>query len=332
VKLSRVFEPISINGLEIKNRVARTGHGEHLSHQYVDDRFIAYHEARAKGGCGLSIFGAATVDDSSGTLGVIAHDDVIPRFQKLMTRINPHGMRAFQQLWHGGHLYQTMGGDPPPSVSLVPSPNPAHFAPYPIVGLPMDREEIARIVRAFADSAVRCREGGLHGVELHAAHSYLFYQFLSPVTNTRDDEYGGSLENRMRFIVEVYRAVRKAVGEDFVIGCRLSATQQGAGLHEEDLKTVAQRLQQLGVNYFTGGWGDYFRLETMIGGMQEPLGYENTVRAQDLRGHQSAQDSRGPNSYPGGSGATVARWGIGAGRNGSRPDRRSRSREKNLGR
>lgn len=272
--LSKIFEPITINKLEIKNRIVRTGHGEHLGHVYVDDRLIAYHEARAKGGCGLSILGAATVDPSSATLSVIADDGVINRFRRLMERADNYGMRVFQQLWHGGYLYNSMSGDPPPSVSLVPSPNPSHFAPYPVVGVPMDKAEISRLIAAFAAAAVRCREGGLHGVELHAAHSYIFYQFLSPVTNTRGDEYGGSLENRMRFLVEVYCAVRQAVGDDFIVGARLSATQQVRGLHENELRVVAHTLQKMGIDYFTAGWGDYFRLETMIGGMQEPMGYE----------------------------------------------------------
>lgn len=269
--LSKILEPILINRLEIKNRVARTAHGEHLGQHYVSDEMIAYHLERAKNDVGLSIFGIAEVHPSSAGVGNVWSPDVIPRFQKLTRAIEPYGMRVFQQLWHGGHHYPALDWGPPLAVSTVPSPFVR--ALNPMVGIPMSREDIAEIVAAYAQAAANCREGGVHGVEIHAAHSYLPFQFLNPVTNTREDDYGGNLENRMRFLIEVFQAIRAAVGADYPVGVRLSVTWQKVGLKPDEVNQVAHRLQALGVDYIAAGIGDYWQMETTIGGMQHPTGY-----------------------------------------------------------
>lgn len=275
--LKKVFEPIAIRGLEIKNRIFRAAHGEHLGAHYVSDEFVAYHKARARGGVGLSVLGVGEVAASTFGGGAIYTDDVIPRFQGFMKEIEPFGMRVFQQLWHGGHHYPTSSFGPPPAVSTVPSPFPK--ALIPPVGIPLSREGIHDLVHGFARAAQRVEEGGLHGVELHAAHSYLIGQFLSPVTNTREDEYGGSFENRMRFLEEIYQAVRSAVGRDFVIGCRLSATYQQIGLVPDEVNRIARRMDDLGIDYLCAGNGDYWRIESTIQGMQKPAGFNlPTVR------------------------------------------------------
>lgn len=280
--LTKILEPITINKLEIKNRVARTAHGEHLGQHYVSDEMIAYHLERAKNGVGLSIFGIAEVHQSSAGVGGVWSPDVIGRFQKLVRAIEPHDMKVFQQLWHGGHHYPALDWGPPLAVSTVPSPFVR--ALNPMVGIPMSREQIQEIVAAYAQGAIHCREGGVHGVEIHGAHSYLPFQFLNPVTNTRQDEYGGSLTNRMRFLVEVYQAIRAAVGDDYVVGCRLSVTWQKVGLQPDEVNQVAQRLQALGIDYISAGIGDYWQMETTIGGMQYPSGYNLPFSRQFLAG------------------------------------------------
>ncbi|HEX7034201.1 MAG TPA: hypothetical protein VF210_00415 [Pseudomonadales bacterium] len=209
--LEHVLAPITINGVEIRNRVVRTAHGTSMGHGDLSDDLIAYHEARARDGAGLSILEASSVH-WSGPMTLHAWDDsVIPRYRELMARVAPHGMRVFLQLNHMG----LFGGAPwqrPWSASELPVPmsNMRSHA--------MSTGQIGELVDAFAQAARRAREGGLDGVEVHAAHGYLLQQFVSPAFNRRDDAYGGSFENRMRFYLEVLRAVRAAVGPDFIVG------------------------------------------------------------------------------------------------------------------
>lgn len=277
--LTRIFEPITINKVEIPNRIVRTAHGTHLAHEVFTDEAIAYHVERAKGGCGLSVIEASGVHPSSQNTLFNKSDAVIPGFQALMKALKPYGMRMFQQLFHGGHQTPGIGGTPPWSASAIPSPA------YGLVPEPMGTAEIEEITEAFAQAARRCREGGLDGVEIHGAHGYLIQQFLSPLTNVREDKYGGPLENRMRFLQEIARRIRKMVGRDYVVGVRLSASQAEGGIHEAELRQVAQALidEDL-IDYLSVSYGDYFRMDTMVSGMQAPSGYELHSSGEIARG------------------------------------------------
>jgi 2,4-dienoyl-CoA reductase-like NADH-dependent reductase (Old Yellow Enzyme family) len=267
--LKKIFEPIRIRNVEIPNRVVRTAHGTHFGQDSLPDKFIAYHEARARGGCGLTILEFAGVHPSSAVELRILDDRITADYQRLMAAVRPHGMRVFQQLWHGGNLYPTVTGAAPWGASAVPGPAMG------IVPIPMTVEQIQEIIAAFATAAVRCRDGGLDGVELHAAHGYLFHQFLSPLFNKRTDQYGGSLENRMRLIQETLRAIRKAVGPDFVVGARLSASLAKGSVTEPELITVIRALEAEGlIDFLNASYGDYFRMDTMNGAMHDPSGYE----------------------------------------------------------
>ena len=269
--LTRVFEPIRIRNVEIPNRVARTAHGTGYGRVRVSDEFIAYHLERAKGGVGLTILEAGSVHRSSDLVVHIRCDEdhIIGGYRKMMEQIRPHGMRVFQQLWHGGHQYYGVGGTVPWSASEIPSPNNG------AIPIPMTQAMIDEVVAAFATAAVRCREGGLDGVELHAAHGYLFHQFLSPATNLRTDRYGGSLDNRMRLLRDTLQAVRKAVGEDFPVGIRVSVSTAAGSLTEADLVTVVQTLEAAGlIDFLDLSYGDYYNMDAIIGGMHRPTGYE----------------------------------------------------------
>ncbi|HKT74976.1 MAG TPA: FAD-dependent oxidoreductase [Steroidobacteraceae bacterium] len=269
MSLQRVYEPLRIRQVELPNRIVRTAHGTHFSHAEINDTFIAFHEARARGGCGLTILETASVHPSAPLTLLNFDDRFIPGYRRLMAAVRPHGMKVFQQLWHGGHLYPTATGGPPWGVSNIPG------AAMGIVPVPMTEEQIREIISAFAAAATRCREGGLDGVELHAAHGYLFHQFLSPLYNTRTDRWGGSLENRMRFLKEALRAVRKAVGPDFVVGMRVSASQAPRGLSEAEVGKVIEAVEAEGlIDFLNASWGDYFRMDTMNSGMHDPAGYE----------------------------------------------------------
>ena len=266
--LERVLSPLKIGGIEIKNRVARTAHGIGTGRFGVSDDFIAYHVERARGGLGLNILEAGTVHRSSHLDFPIHTDDASEGLKRLVDAVHPFGMKLFQQLWHGGNLYPSADGSPPLAVSTRPG-----FTG--IVGRPMTKGEIEGIIEGFAATAVRCKNAGIDGVELHATHGYIFHQFLSLATNTREDEYGGSIENRLRFLMETARAVRAAVGPDFPIGVRVGASAAPDTIDEEMAATMVVALcgEKL-VDYVNGSWGDYYYLEKIIGAMHRPMAYE----------------------------------------------------------
>jgi 2,4-dienoyl-CoA reductase-like NADH-dependent reductase (Old Yellow Enzyme family)/thioredoxin reductase len=265
--LTRVFQPIKIGNVEVPNRVVRTAHGTHFSADRLTDDFIAYHAARAKGGCGLTILEIASVHPSS--VGTIRSfdDRIIPDYRRLMDAVRPYGMKVFQQLHHGGVNFPGMNGI---AWSASAVPGPLGFVPQA-----MTKGEIAEVVAAFAAAAVRCREGGLDGVEIHGAHGYLFHQFLSPITNRRNDEYGGSLDNRLRLLMETARAIRAAVGADFVLGVRLSATEAPAGVTiEDDVAAIKALEKERLIDFVDVSLGDYYRGISMNATMETPTGYE----------------------------------------------------------
>jgi 2,4-dienoyl-CoA reductase-like NADH-dependent reductase (Old Yellow Enzyme family) len=266
--LRRVFEPIDIRGVTVPNRVVRTAHLTKMGAGVVGEDLISYHVARAQGGVGLSILEATAVHPTS-VLGLVGYDDsIIPTYQKLMAALRPYGMKMFQQLWHGGHIYPPPNGLPMRGASVLPSP----AAGLPVV--PIGTDEIGEFVEAFAAAARRSAEGGIDGIEIAAGHGYLMHQFLSPLTNTREDRYGGPLENRMRFLVEVLTAIRAAVGPDLPVGVRLGAGQIQGDVDEHEIAEVATRLTELGlIDFLNATMGDYYQPHWMMGAMDRPAGY-----------------------------------------------------------
>ena len=169
-----LFEPIDVGPLTIPNRIVRTAHGTMLT----GERLIAYHEARAAGGVGMSTLEATGVHANAPSLTPLHSDEVIPLYRELMDRIRPHGMKLLQQIYHPGSA--TRPKKAATQVSSSPIPNPM------VGGVPveMTRSMIGEMVEAFAAAARRCREGGLDGVDLHASSGYLIEQFLSPPTTS----------------------------------------------------------------------------------------------------------------------------------------------------
>jgi 2,4-dienoyl-CoA reductase-like NADH-dependent reductase (Old Yellow Enzyme family) len=266
----RALSPIRIGGLTIKNRIARAAHATMMAKGgQITDELIAYHLARAEGGVGLTILEAAGVHPSSVLSLANLDDSIIDGYRRLAHVIAPTGMRLFQQLWHGGHIYMQPDGSPPWAPSTVPSPI-AGVAPRP-----MTQADIGALVVAYAAAARRSERGGLSGVEIHAGHGYLLAQFLSPVLNERTDEFGGSLENRMRLLRLVLKAVREAVSPAFVVGVRLSDSADARILGMTDVGLVAHRLQDDGlVDYVNMSFGDYYALHRQVGAMDAPTGFQ----------------------------------------------------------
>ncbi|MDA1070882.1 MAG: FAD-dependent oxidoreductase [Proteobacteria bacterium] len=222
-----LFSPLQIKNVTLKNRIFSTGHMTTLVTGYKpNEDLAAYHEARARGGAGLVVIEVASVHSSaiypSHTI-MADTDDCIPGYQRIARAVHQYDCRAFGQLFHPGREnFESVDGSAP--VAYAPSAVPNER--FHVMPRPMSRALIHDVIDGYGDAAVRLREGGLDGVEIVASHGYLPAQFLNPKVNLRTDDYGGSLENRVRFIAEIVQNVRAKVGEDFVVGLRISGDEQ----------------------------------------------------------------------------------------------------------
>src|SRR5437588_7540109 len=191
-ELRSLFTPTRIGRLTLKNRIYSSGHAEAMAESgRVSERLCRYHEAKARGGCSLTIFGgSSSVHPSSPAAAwkqIANHDDsVIPGYRALADAVHRHDCLVFTQLTHLGRRAQS---DPDvPGALLAPSQIPERV--HRQVPPALDAEQITELVRAFGEAARRCREGGLDGVEISMAHNHLIDQFWSPIFNERLDEYG----------------------------------------------------------------------------------------------------------------------------------------------
>lgn len=245
----KLFAPGRIGVLELKNRLIMPPMATNYAFKEgeVTDRQIAYYEERAKGGAGLIIVEFSCVDTPVGKAMVrqIAIDDdkFIPGLSRLAEAIKRHGAGAAIQLHHAGRQ----------TTSRITHNQPV--APSPVTGsgdLPRELtlDEISVLIQRFGEAVGRAKRAGFDGVELHGAHGYLISQFLSPLSNQRQDAYGGSLENRARFLLEVIKAARNQGGKDYPLWCRLSAVEIGAdgGITVEETQTVARLAEEAGVD------------------------------------------------------------------------------------
>src|SRR3989440_742296 len=244
-EFTSLFTPIEVGGVTLKNRIYSSGHAEAMAEGgRPTERLRRYHESKARGGCALTIFGgSSSVHPSSPAAAwkqIANHDDsIIPTYRVLADAVHAHDCLVFTQLTHLGRRAQS---DPDvPGALLAPSQIPQRV--HREVPHEVDAEQIAELVRAFGEAARRCREGGLDGVEISMAHNHLIDQFWSPVFNERLDEYGGSLDNRMRFGLEVLAEIRRRAGRDFVVGARISGDEfSPGGLGAADMAAIARPL------------------------------------------------------------------------------------------
>lgn len=253
-----LFEPIQVGTVTLNNRIVSTAHSTRFAEDgIVGDRFCAYHEARAKGGVGLIITEAQPVHPSSvPRLGMIHNwdDRVIPGFRNLAKAVHRYGTKIFGQIsHHGRQMSSALSGQPILAPSAIPCPLKREIPKE------MEVEEIEEIVGNFGKAARRLKEGGFDGVEVMIGHGYLLNEFLSPAMNKRTDEYGGSLENRMRIIFQILDSVRKHVGNDFTCGVRMSGDEFiKEGLTLEDMREVARLLEGTGqIDYLNVSAGNY---------------------------------------------------------------------------
>ena len=239
-----LFSPFSIRHVTFKNRIFSTGHGTRLGDKVVTDALIAYHEARARGGAALIVTEAVGVHDTSYYVGRTLRadtDDCIPGFKRLADALRGHDCRLIGQLFHAGREMRTSrDGSLPLAYSASDLPN-ERFRVIPRV---MSQDFIDELTESHATAAARMIEAELDGCELLASHGYLLSQFLNPRINRRTDRYGGSPENRARFLVEIAKAVRARIGERPLLGLRYSASEPGVpeGIAETESHAIIEYL------------------------------------------------------------------------------------------
>lgn len=238
-----LLQPFQLRHLRLKNRIMSTAHApNYVEDAKPKDRYQRYHEEKAKGGLALTMFGGSSnvAPDSPSVFGQIdaGDDSVVPYFRQLAERVHRHGAAVMCQITHMGRRTYGHVGDWLPVIGPSHTRERAHRA-FP---KEMEESDIRRVIRAFAAAAARCREAGLDGLEILVA-GHLVGQFLSPAVNKRRDRYGGSVENRLRFALEVLEAVRERVGGDYIVGLRVPGDEFLAdGLSGEDCVDIAERL------------------------------------------------------------------------------------------
>jgi 2,4-dienoyl-CoA reductase-like NADH-dependent reductase (Old Yellow Enzyme family)/thioredoxin reductase len=237
----QLFSPIAIGSVTVKNRILSSGHDTVMAEAgTIGDRLIAYHEARARGGVGLIVVQVAGVHSSakySSSILMADTDDCVPGYRALMDAVRPYGTTVFGQIFHDGReMMESQDGSL--SVALAPSAVPNER--FHVMPRAMPKALIGDMVRSFGEAAARLQTAGLQGVEIVASHGYLPAQFLNPRVNRRSDEYGGTPENRLRFLREVIASVREAVGRELVVGLRISAAET-----TDDGLTLDESLQAL---------------------------------------------------------------------------------------
>jgi 2,4-dienoyl-CoA reductase-like NADH-dependent reductase (Old Yellow Enzyme family)/thioredoxin reductase len=246
----RLFSPVPIGSAEIKNRVAMTPMGVNLAAAGggVNDDIIAFYEARARGGVGLIISELCRVMDGAGAgeaCQIAARNGAdLQGLERLVDAVHKYGTKMFIQLHHPGRNY-ALGGEQPVCASAV---EPPHGGATPRA---LTVSEIRQIQQAFVNGAQLAQTAGADGVELHGAHGYLINSFLSPYLNRRDDDYGGSFENRLRFLLEIVQGIRAACGKRFPLGVRLSAEEflEDKGNDLAATCRIAGALEQAGIDF-----------------------------------------------------------------------------------
>ncbi|QKS01436.1 FAD-dependent oxidoreductase [Sphingomonas sp. CL5.1] len=274
-KFPHLLSPGRIGRMETRNRIAVTAMGASLAEQdgQCGERIIAYHAEQARGGVGLIITGVAGVAwpvgaNQEGQIA-ISDDRFLPGLAALVDAVHAHGAKIVPQLHHGGAaaMEDLLAGRPiwTPSVPDARGGDfTAAFLIEEIMRAPFGRikgvelkvmtvEDIRHVVGQFAAAAERVKRAGFDGVEIHGGHGYLISSFISPKSNKRTDDYGGPLENRVRFLLEVIAAVRAAVGPDFPVWCKLDSREVGkdGGITIEDAVETARMVEAAGVDAIT---------------------------------------------------------------------------------
>ena len=273
-----LLQPFQLKHLTLKNRVISTSHEPAYSEEALPKaRYRLYHEEKAKGGIGMTMIGGSSIvaPDSPQAFGnlYVGSDAIIPWFKELTDGVHKYGAAVMVQITHLGRRTSWAKEHWLPVIAPSPVREPAHRA-FP---KEMEDWDFARVVAAYGAAARRCREGGMDGIEIES-YGHLFDAFWSPITNERTDEYGTqTLENRMRFSVEVLQEIRRQVGNDYIVGLRMVVDETVEdGLTRKDGLAIAQHMAESGlidfINVIQGYIGSDESISHVIPGMGTPAG------------------------------------------------------------
>lgn len=277
MKLNKVFEPGRIGTLTLKNRLVVSAMSSHLGNEggTPNEAVYKYHEAKARGGWGLVFTEDLGVTEDAGcdpVVGSLWNDTQIPSWTDFVTRIHAAGGTIGAQIYHAGRE-RTFAAHPtqPVGPSAVREPAMGY------VPRALTVDEIHNLVKAFGDCARRVKECGFDCVEIHGAHGYLINSFMSVFANKRNDEYGGTLINRMRFPLEIVSAVRKAVGDDYPIVFRMNTCDYvEGGIEVAEAVVMARMLEEAGVDALHCSQGTYASKQNIV-----PPGFIPTMNYAD---------------------------------------------------
>ena len=259
--MSQIAEQIQIRNTTFKNRVIKGAMSEALANTAGEPNHLhlGLYKAWAKGGLGCAITGNVMVDarakNEPGVVIVETERD-LAKLKQWADLGKQHGMVQLIQLSHPGR--QCPKGLNKETVAPSAVPFSAMLATTFATPRALREDEILDLIQRFATSAVICEKAGFEGVQLHGAHGYLISEFLSPLTNKRTDQWGGSIENRTRFLLEIYKAVRTATSENFIISVKLnSADFQKGGITEEEVISVFKAIDEAGIDLIEISGGTY---------------------------------------------------------------------------
>ncbi len=280
LKYPRLFEPGMIGRLQIKNRIVLPPCTTNFAGPTGEptDRLIKYYAERARGGAGLIIIENTQVKYPEGKNVScqlrLDNDKYVAGYQELAEAIHLYGARVFQQVHHAGRqVHNTEGVQP-----VAPSAIPCGFLQIPVRELTSD--EIWDLVERFSETALRVKKAGMDGVEFHGAHGYLLGEFMSPHTNQRTDEWGGTFERRMKFFTEIVKRTRQKVGPSFPLCLRYSADEfVPGGLTLEDGKKIAMLAQSCGIDVLHVSAGIYESMHTLLEPMRFKEGWRTYIAA-----------------------------------------------------
>lgn len=285
-----LFTPLKVGSKTLKNRIVSTGHDTTLpTDGTINPAYLAYQQARAKGGCGLIVLQVSAVHDSarySSHVLMIDNDASVAGYRQMAETCHHYGATVFAQLFHPGkEIMETSDGLSPVAYSASAVPQERFY----VMPRAMSPDFVVEIIAAYAAAAKRLEQAGIDGCEIVASHGYLPAQFLNPTTNQRNDRYGGDAEKRLQFLRDIVAAIRDTTAANFIVGLRISSREMDEG--ELDFAVTLDACKQLApqLDYISVVAGTSATLKGSVH-IVPPMTTENAYLAPDSRHYRDHLD------------------------------------------